>query len=371
VSQQQLSRLDPSAGKNYLPSLTGLRFVAASAVFACHAMLSLPGGTARNGLSHVLPQGAVGVSFFFVLSGFILTWTHRPDDSPARFYRRRAARVLPAYWVALAIAVVVNASFGWGQGVAKILPSVVALQAFFPDDQVHFGGNTVGWSLSAEVFFYATFPVLLLAMRRRAGRLLLVTVALLAVFVVPAALPGSGETSLGYWAIYVLPLQRLAEFVLGIALAQAMRSGRRMPVSVPAALAIALGAYLLVDVAPVSFGYVAVTAVPLLTLVGAAAQRDIDKAPSFLRHPVLMRLGDWSYAFYLVHLTVIRTVIELADRAGIPVTHSAIAAVVTLAASLPLSIGAAAALHHLVEAPLERRLRGTSRSRTQPIPDRR
>jgi peptidoglycan/LPS O-acetylase OafA/YrhL len=334
-------------------------------------MLSLPGGTARNGLSHVLPQGAVGVSFFFVLSGFILTWTHRPNDTPARFYRRRAARVLPAYWVALAIAVAANASFGWGQSIAKVLPSVVALQAFFPDDQVHFGGNTVGWSLSAEVFFYATFPVLLLAMRRRAGRLLLVTVALLAVFVVPAALPGSGETSLGYWAIYVFPLQRLAEFVLGIALAQAMRSGRRMPVSLPAALAIALGAYLLVDVAPVSFGYVAVTAVPLLILVGAAAQRDIDKAPSFLRHPVLMRLGDWSYAFYLVHLTVIRTVVELADRTGIPVADDTVAAVVTLAACLPLSIGAAAALHHVVEAPLERRLRGTSRSRTQAISDRR
>jgi peptidoglycan/LPS O-acetylase OafA/YrhL len=342
----------------YLPSLTGLRFVAALAVFCCHVMLSLPDSRARNGLSHVLPQGAVGVSFFFVLSGFILMWTHRSHDTATRFYRRRAARVLPAYWVALAIAVGVNTIFGWSQTVAQILPSVAALQAFFPDEQVHFGGNTVGWSLSAEVFFYAAFPLLVVLMRIRPVRVLLLAVALLAVFVVPALLPGSGETSVGYWVIYVFPLQRLAEFVLGIGLARAMRGGWRMPITLPVAAAIALVAYLLVDIAPVSFGYVAVTVVPLLILVGSAAQTDIDRTPSFARHPALIRLGEWSYSFYLVHLIVIRTVVELARRAGVPVTDNVAAAGLTLIVCLPLAVAAAAVLHHAVEAPLERRLRG-------------
>ena len=122
-------------------------------------------------------------------------------------------------------------------------------------------------------------------------------------------------------------------------------------------------AYLVVDVAPVSFSYVAVTAVPLLLLVGSAAQADVDRAPSFLRHSALVRLGEWSYAFYLVHLIVIRLTIELASRAGVPVTDDAAAAAVVLLACLPLSIAVAASLHHLVERPLERRLRAPRASR--------
>lgn len=352
-----MSTTDRVAGPR-LPSLTGFRFVAALAVFGCHAVLSLPAGSARNAVSHVLSQGFVGVSFFFVLSGFILTWTHRADDSAGRFYRRRAARVLPAYWVALAVAVTVDAVFGWGQTVWQILPSVPAVQAFFPDQQVHFAGNTVGWSLSAEVFFYALFPALLLVMRRRPARIALLTVAVLAIFVVPAVLAGSDESTRGYWVIGVLPLQRLAEFVLGIGLAQAMRAGWRMPVRLPAALALAAVAYLAVDVAPVSFSYVAVTVVPLVILIGAAAQSDLDGGPSLLRHPALIRLGEWSYSFYLVHLVVLRLVVELASRAGVPVTDDVVDAAVVVVACLPLSIAVAAALHHAVERPLERRLRG-------------
>lgn len=357
---------DRGAGA-HLPSLTGFRFVAALAVFGCHAMLSLPDSPARNGLSHVFSQGFVGVSFFFVLGGFILAWTHEPDDTTGRFYRRRAARVLPAYWVALVVAVTIDAAFGWGQSAVQILPSVAAAQAFFPDQQVHFAGNTVGWSLSAEVFFYALFPLLLVVMRSRPARSVLLVVAVLAIFVVPALLPGSDESTRGYWIIGVLPVQRLAEFVLGMGLAQLMRTGWRMPVGLRAALALAAVAYLAVDVAPVSFSYVAVTVIPLLVLIGAAAQSDLDGAPSLLRHPVMIRLGEWSYSFYLVHLVVLRLVLELSRRAGLPVTDDVGVAAVVVVGCLPLSIAVAAALHHAVERPLERRLRGRQPGQPQQV----
>lgn len=351
---------------SYLTSLTGLRFLAALAVFGCHAMLSLPDSSTRNALSHVFSQGFVGVSFFFILSGFILAWTHRSDDTVGKFYRRRAARVLPTYWVALAAAVAINAIFGWNQTLRQLLPSVPALQAFFPDERVIFAGNTVGWSLSAEVFFYALFPALLVVMRHRPARIALLMLSVLAIFLVPAALPGSGESTLGYWGIYVLPAQRLAEFVLGIGLAQTMRTGWRMPVRLPAALALSAVAYLAVDVVPVSFSYVAVTVIPLVVLIGATAQSDLDRAPSALRLPVFTRLGEWSYSFYLVHLIVLRLALELAHRAGLPVTQDVAAAAIVVVACLPLSIAVAGALHHVVERPLERRFRGGDRSMPAP-----
>jgi peptidoglycan/LPS O-acetylase OafA/YrhL len=63
-----------------LPSLTGLRAVAAAAVFGRHVWSRLAHTALAPVADRVLRQGANGVSFFFVLSGFVLAWSFRPDD---------------------------------------------------------------------------------------------------------------------------------------------------------------------------------------------------------------------------------------------------------------------------------------------------
>ncbi|WP_372352459.1 acyltransferase family protein [Streptomyces sp. KL116D] len=82
-----------------LPSLTGLRFFAAFLVFLCHALSQFNPQT--DSVSHdvayfLLPAGPVGVSFFFVLSGFVLTYAARPGDTVRRFWRRRVVRSIRA-----------------------------------------------------------------------------------------------------------------------------------------------------------------------------------------------------------------------------------------------------------------------------------
>lgn len=78
------------------PSLTGLRFVAASLVFAYPAALPVPSmrlfaddAVAYGFYDRASQAGGLGVGFFFVLSGFILTWSARPGDTPRTFWRRR------------------------------------------------------------------------------------------------------------------------------------------------------------------------------------------------------------------------------------------------------------------------------------------
>src|SRR5919107_1067497 len=76
-----------------LPSLTGLRWMAALLVFGLHVHnFGWFGGTGGRLVSWAFGAGATGVSFFFVLSGFVLTWSARPRDRALAFWRRRVAR---------------------------------------------------------------------------------------------------------------------------------------------------------------------------------------------------------------------------------------------------------------------------------------
>lgn len=70
-----------------LHSLTGLRFVAAFLVFVAHSAESFRAGdtTDLRAPWRFLFLGGVGVSFFFVLSGFVLTWSHCEGDRPSAF----------------------------------------------------------------------------------------------------------------------------------------------------------------------------------------------------------------------------------------------------------------------------------------------
>ncbi|WP_052405520.1 acyltransferase family protein [Demequina mangrovi] len=102
-----------------LDGLTGLRWYAAFGVFAYHVsywFLSVPGA---EGVRTVFDgMGALGVSFFFVLSGFVLTWAHQPTTSASTFYRRRIARIVPLCWLTTVLAYTVEAAFNpatrWG-----------------------------------------------------------------------------------------------------------------------------------------------------------------------------------------------------------------------------------------------------------------
>src|SRR4051812_30091043 len=85
------------AAPGRLDSLTGIRALAAFAVFTHHTHSAM---LPSAGFGHLSTQGSSGVAFFFVLSGFVLTWSSRPDDSTASFYRRRIARILPLYLLA-------------------------------------------------------------------------------------------------------------------------------------------------------------------------------------------------------------------------------------------------------------------------------
>lgn len=109
--------------------------------------------------------GYAGVTFFFVLSGFVLTYSHR-DEANAVFDRRtfwlkRVARIYPTHILTLIISIPLMISHGLNpKGSILIAGNALLLQSWIPTSGGYFSGNPVAWSISDEAFFYALFPFL-------------------------------------------------------------------------------------------------------------------------------------------------------------------------------------------------------------------
>ncbi len=347
-----------------LPSLTGLRFLAALAVFGFHlnALGLFDGGPAESAMGLLFGPGAIGVSFFFVLSGFVLTWSARPNDTAVSTWRRRAARVFPNHVVTWSLAAVGLLLLGVHEvSPLTVLLGLLLVQAWVPVQDVYFAVNTPAWSLSCELAFYVAFPLLLRGIDAVRTRWLwpLACALVLVVLLVPvAALPLSAEAA--YWLVYICPLTRVPEFALGMVMARIVRQGRWIGVGLLPAFALFLVAYFASAHLPGTFGYVAGTIVPLALLIPAAAVADVHGGRSPWRGRTWVRLGELSFAFYLVHHAVIRTLAEALEETDLPRPPAALAAAVMFLVSL----GVAWLLHRLVERPAYRLL---TRGRGQPV----
>ena len=348
-------------------SLTGLRFFAALAVFGIHA-----GAVFDVSIGDYSPvmQGTVGVSFFFLLSGFLLAWSYRPNDSYRVFWQRRFARVYPAYCVAWLVVMAGNIIQGDGFGWLDAL-TLTLTQAWFPDDAVYFATSAVFWSLSAEAFFYLVFPFVIGGLHRMTElqRIAAMVAIVLGVVVIGFTVVATGDDAVGTWFAYIFPPVRALEFILGILLCLQYRARPRWFLPLPAAVLLTVVAYLAAGFAPGALRPVSVTLVPFALLVVSAVNADVLGRASIFRHPILVRLGEWSYALYLVHLTVLAVYpAALNSLLGLdPLELGTAATVVHVFAALGLSILGSALLFSWVEKPLNARLR--PRPRREPDDD--
>ncbi|WP_051856565.1 acyltransferase family protein [Streptomyces sp. NRRL B-1347] len=373
-----MSRSDTPAPAGRLPSLTGMRFAAALLVFCFHASYEnvfadrRVNGAFREGASQA---GWTGVSFFFVLSGFVLAFSARRHDTWRAFWRRRLWKVYPSHLLTAAAAVALLAAAGLPR--PGLLRNLLLVQTWQPDVDVILGANPVSWSLSCEALFYLAFPALWAGVRRiRPGRLWWWAAALAAVVaLLPAAagllLPGGPHmywlaiSEEQYWFLLAFPPVRAAEFVLGMVMARLVAAGRFPATGLwPAALALAL-AYTAALALPVAYGIAALGVAPLAWLVAAGATADLRGSPGvFAARPVVW-LGQVSFAFYLLHRLVQfhghRALGE--HRAW---STPAAAALLLLAAALTLLL--AWAMHTAVEQPLLRRFSARRPRRPAPGP---
>jgi exopolysaccharide production protein ExoZ len=201
--------------------LQALRAVAAWLVVLDHALVDVTAGDVRNPATQVAwMMGSIGVSVFFVISGFIMVHISWDDfgrrGAAANFLRRRIIRIVPLYWLATIAAFAfhkVSATHGADAGWLELLQSLL----FIPYRNEAGGWAPVlsqGWTLNYEMFFYAILAVALVFRRSLA---LPGVGAALAIFTLVGLFFPSGV-----WAYLSSPIVLL--FVMGIGLAMLWRS---------------------------------------------------------------------------------------------------------------------------------------------------
>jgi peptidoglycan/LPS O-acetylase OafA/YrhL len=217
--------------KHKLNALTGLRFFAAFSIVILHSVnWFLP---AEPLLPWPLGQG---VSFFFVLSGFILVYVYPelPDaGSVLSFWLARFARVWPAHSFAILLTMVLAGAVVIDGDLTQLAANLLLVHAWVPERFYFFSYNLPSWSVSTEVGFYAVFPLLIYRLGHSWWWKLVATAGLVVgIFVVSemwsipvfeSANP-YGITAKGLF--YINPLGRVFEFTLGMCTCLLWRSAR-------------------------------------------------------------------------------------------------------------------------------------------------
>jgi peptidoglycan/LPS O-acetylase OafA/YrhL len=318
-----------------LDGLTSLRFFAAFYVLLFHYTLVDPPGPNRTDL---FVYGYSGVSFFFILSGFILSYNYKNTDfgdakNINKFLLARFARIYPVYIFSLLIAVpfllsaVAKHKTNEVFAIAGIIYAPLGLHAWIPGAACTL--NCPSWSISTEFFFYLIFPFVM-------PLVFFIPIRWVAISFILFVL--SGAVMSGVWAVFgdggyplevswdrgqsarlasdfakFFPPARLPEFISGIVLfvfwrkyGKAAQSRRALVLALAGGVTLAfLGNWL--PAVLMHNGLTALCWIPIIW-AGANSQRGL------ITSKPLVFLGKISYSLYLTHGTVLAIVGSIDKR---------------------------------------------------------
>ncbi len=330
-----------------IDQLTFTRFIAAILVVVYHYGQQIFPFNLLN-IKPLVEKFNVSVSYFFLLSGFIMTYVYYPrrkSFSTLEFLRFRFARIYPLYIIAILLYIWVSHHYISGKALAL---NYFMLQAWFPEFVLTI--NYPGWSVSVEVFFYLMFPFLLRIYDKiNLKKLPLILTGFIlsgiAFFFCLDRYVGGFETSNFY--VYA-PIMHLFQFVAGNLAGMLMiqRTAKNYDMVI-LALFILLSFFLFHDFSlPIYHGGLAFIFIPfilILALNNGKISRALSKKP-------LIILGEISYGIYLlqapIHLGVsqLNSYLQLNDIALFYVY-------------LLVLIGTATISYYFVETPFRRQIR--------------
>ncbi|MDQ1655642.1 MAG: hypothetical protein QOD41_725 [Cryptosporangiaceae bacterium] len=337
---------EPSAtgsGRPHFPALDGFRGIAAIIVLISHVGYE-SGFSIRTAWGAPIMRMDIGVTLFFVLSGFLLyrpyaAWHAGQGRQPrtGRFLWARALRIFPAYWVMLTVVVL---TIHQHDVTPKILTlSYLLLQTYEPSVILDAIGHT--WTLCTEISWYVFLPVLALVLfrpsRRSARAQVRIELAVVALFIVTGLVYGAlvrGTTLInpyvgGYWLPHFLGWfgAGMGLAVLSVHNGTRIAAGFRALAAAPGTCWLAAAAVYALACTPITGPRLLValnvweglarevlylTAALLFLLPGVLgdANSAINRA---LAKPAGVFLGNISYSIYLWHFPMMKMVFRWTD----------------------------------------------------------
>lgn len=296
--------------KNRIEQLTGLRFFAALLVFVSHIQWS----NSLDIYQKIFNEGYVGVSFFFILSGFILSLSYKDKISCGiisfkRYLFLRFARLTPLH-LATCFPFVILAAYKGDFSVIKLFFNVTYLQSFVPYSGVYFSFNAPSWSLSNEMFFYICFfPLALISLKKLfINTISLGSIIVIAAFVVTVTIGSGvfwGSNSFAHWLFYIFPGFRVLEFLVGMILYEIWNRGIRLrAIFIPISYIVLFTSMYFASKVPEAFR-MSLFYLPASALFLYSHLTSNSVVNKFYSTKIMALLGNASFAFYLIHQPLI------------------------------------------------------------------
>jgi len=307
--------------------LTSLRFFFAIMVFLSHLPIIDSTNSALTYIqNNIFFEGYLGVSFFFILSGFILSYTYKDrilnNQIPFReFWIARVARIYPLHLLTLFVAVPLSLGGMLASPIVwflKLLTNALLLQSFIPVQSVFFSFNAPSWSISDEMFFYLLFPFIISAFikipKLQFINLLLLLFIPIGILICPDVLE--------HRLFYINPILRLADFTIGILLYNLFKKISKSHYTVQPLIFTLLEVMALCSFAlflclhsyiPQGYRYSCYYWLPMIFIILIFSFQS-GYLSKVLSHRKLMLLGEISFGFYLIHQLSIKYVTYINNK---------------------------------------------------------
>lgn len=349
--------------KSEILQLTGLRFIAALYVFLFHIEIRWP--YAPDGiLKKIISQGAIGMTIFFVLSGFLLAYQYvdRYDDKKS-YFLRRFARIYPVYIVAALMTLPwmfgvggVKQEVSFGETILLVLANIFVVQAWVPS-YFKFWNDSGSWSISVEVFCYIVLPFVSPWIGRLKDKNFWFFVFFLYLLTIIPGRLYKVWPDLSFPFLYALPAFRLPEFLLGVCGFYALRRGLKLPKPDLFILVIIVMLIVLLNIAKARVSFIGLNwfVVPLVVLSVLALKQSTGFFSRLLSNDIFVWLGKVSYCFYSLQAFLLFMMITFHDGLirSIPLLGNNW---VLCASSLFVLILLSAFAFHFIEEPCRRKI---------------
>ncbi len=307
-----------------LNQLTFTRFIAAILIvffhFGNNTILA-----SSNITAPIVKQANLGVSYFFILSGFVMmiAYSHKKLDFK-QYYLNRFARIFPAYFFSLMLILLYQIVHHFPINWRAFLLNFFAIQAWFPGYATSF--NFTGWSLSVEVFFYLCFPILLHYFYQKFHKKEILISVILVWLVTQLFFHYSlntyykSDSSFSHDLLFYFPSMHLSSFLVGNATGifylYLVDKKQHSDFYQLLLIFLLISLYLLLKYPPpVNFhnGLLAILFVPIILSLSL-----VEKSMPIITSKLSIFLGEISYGIYILQYPVIIYSPAICKRIGIP-----------------------------------------------------